>query len=187
MDCGFGGRYFRPSQPQIFHVCHQKLHMDFSAIQSMVMHFDCSNGLPPITCSVKAAVAATGLGKDKNYTMMNDGRLESATIRGRRLVFVDSLEAHLEACERREMGLDAHSNSSLESLHNSGFLNYRTRYCHDRYDQMISPGRYKRSPHRVRAKYAGHSGEVVARTREGRGSIHCGCWSFASIQYARLS
>ena len=62
------------------------------------MHFYQAMGLAPITCSVKAAVAATGLGKDTIYSMMNDGRLESATVGGRRLVFVDSLQNYLEAC-----------------------------------------------------------------------------------------
>lgn len=65
------------------------------------MHLDFSNGLPPITCSVHAAVAATGLGKDTIYKLMNDGRLESATVGGRRLVFVDSLQSYLEACRIR--------------------------------------------------------------------------------------
>ncbi len=60
------------------------------------MHFDQAMGLAPITCSVKAAVAATGLGKDTIYSMMNDGRLESATVGGRRLVFIDSLKTYLE-------------------------------------------------------------------------------------------
>ena len=62
------------------------------------MHFDTSTGLAPITCSVKAAVAATGLGKDTLYKLMDDGRLESATVGGRRLVFVSSLQAILNAC-----------------------------------------------------------------------------------------
>lgn len=62
------------------------------------MHFDNANGLEPITCSVKAAVAATGLGKDSLYAMMSDGRLESATVGGRRLIFVKSLQDHLDAC-----------------------------------------------------------------------------------------
>lgn len=62
------------------------------------MHLNFSYGLPPITCSVKAAVAATGLGKDTVYKLMNEGLLESATVGGRRLVFVHSLKAYLEAC-----------------------------------------------------------------------------------------
>ncbi len=62
------------------------------------MHFDTSTGLRPITCSVKAAVSATGLGKDTLYKMMDDGRLESATVGGRRLIFVSSLEGLLDAC-----------------------------------------------------------------------------------------
>lgn len=62
------------------------------------MHFDDLNGLVPITCSVKAAVAATGLGKDSLYHLMNQGRLQSATVGGRRLIFVDSLQAYLESC-----------------------------------------------------------------------------------------
>lgn len=62
------------------------------------MHFDNSKGLVPITCSVKAAVAATGLGKDSLYLLMNQGQLQSATVGGRRLIFVDSLEDYLESC-----------------------------------------------------------------------------------------
>ncbi len=62
------------------------------------MHLDFSYGLPPITCSVKAAVAATGLSKDTIYKLMNEGQLESATVGGRRLVFVDSLKSHLDSC-----------------------------------------------------------------------------------------
>ena len=62
------------------------------------MHFDTSTGLEPITCSVKAAVAATGLGKDSLYSMISDGRLEASVVGGRRLIFVDSLKAYLEAC-----------------------------------------------------------------------------------------
>ena len=62
------------------------------------MHYDTTVGLAPITCSVKAAVAATGLGKDTIYKMLDDRRLESATVGGRRLVFVDSLQTYLEAC-----------------------------------------------------------------------------------------
>lgn len=62
------------------------------------MHFDTSSGLAPITCSVKAAVAATGLGKDTIYKLMDDGRLESAIVGGRRLIFVQSLKVYLESC-----------------------------------------------------------------------------------------
>lgn len=62
------------------------------------MHYDKSLGLEPITCSVKAAVAATGLGKDQLYKLMNERVLESATVGGRRVIFVGSLRAHLEAC-----------------------------------------------------------------------------------------
>ena len=62
------------------------------------MHLDTSEGLAPITCSVKAAVAATGLGKDTIYKMMDDGRLESSTVGGRRLIFIDSLRAYIESC-----------------------------------------------------------------------------------------
>lgn len=62
------------------------------------MHYNTAVGLEPITCSVKAAVAATGLGKDTIYKMMDDGCLESATVGGRRLVFVDSLQTYLESC-----------------------------------------------------------------------------------------
>lgn len=65
------------------------------------MHLDFSNGLPPITCSVKAAAAATGLGKDTIYKLMNEGLLESATVGGRRLVFVNSLQAYLESCRMK--------------------------------------------------------------------------------------
>ena len=65
------------------------------------MYLDFSNGLSPITCSVKAAVAATGLGKDTIYKLMNEGQLESASVGGRRLVFVNSLQAYLEACRIR--------------------------------------------------------------------------------------
>jgi excisionase family DNA binding protein len=65
------------------------------------MHFDQAVGFAPITCSVKAAVAATGLGKDTIYSMLNDGRLESATVGGRRLVFVDSLQAYLASCRTK--------------------------------------------------------------------------------------
>ncbi len=66
------------------------------------MHLDYSNGLAPITCSVKAAVAATGLGKDTIYSMIKDGKLEAATVGKRRLVFVDSLQTYLEACRVRQ-------------------------------------------------------------------------------------
>lgn len=62
------------------------------------MHFNTPTSLAPITCSVKVAVAATGLGKDTIYQMMNDGRLASATVGGRRLVFVRSLQEYLESC-----------------------------------------------------------------------------------------
>ena len=62
------------------------------------MHFDNSIGLEPITCSVKAAVAATGLGKDRFYQLMNMGAIESATVGGRRLIFVKSRQDYLEAC-----------------------------------------------------------------------------------------
>ena len=62
------------------------------------MHFDNGNGLEPITCSVKAAVAATGLGKDLLYQLMNRGTIESATVGGRRLIFVGSLQTYLESC-----------------------------------------------------------------------------------------
>lgn len=65
------------------------------------MHFNMPVGLAPITCSVKAAVAATGLGKDTIYKMMDDGRLESASVGGRRLVFVDSLQKLLESCRMK--------------------------------------------------------------------------------------
>ena len=65
------------------------------------MHFDQAMGLAPITCSVKAAVAATGLGKDTIYTMIKDGKLEVATVGKRRLVFVDSLQSYLEACRTK--------------------------------------------------------------------------------------
>jgi excisionase family DNA binding protein len=68
------------------------------------MHFDTSTGLAPITCSVKAAVAATGLGKDTIYKMMDEGRLESATVGGRRLVFVNSLQTYLESCRMLKGG-----------------------------------------------------------------------------------
>lgn len=69
------------------------------------MHFDTSPGLAPITCSVKAAVAATGLGKDTIYKMLDDGRLESATIGGRRLIFVSSLHALLEGSRKQVVGI----------------------------------------------------------------------------------
>ena len=62
------------------------------------MHLDFSNGLPPITCSVKAAVAATGLGKDTIYKLIKEGQLEAAIVGKRRLVFIDSLKAYLDAC-----------------------------------------------------------------------------------------
>ena len=62
------------------------------------MHFDNGNGLAPITCSVKAASAATGLGKDTIYKMLDDFRLESAVVGGRRLIFVGSLQTYLESC-----------------------------------------------------------------------------------------
>lgn len=62
------------------------------------MHLDFSYGLPPITCSVKAAVAATGLGRDTIYKLINDGQLECAIVGKRRLVFVDSLKDYLNAC-----------------------------------------------------------------------------------------
>lgn len=68
------------------------------------MHFDKPLGLEPITCSVKAAVAATGLGKDSIYRLMNEQVLESATVGGRRVIFVDSLRAHLEACRFQKGG-----------------------------------------------------------------------------------
>ena len=62
------------------------------------MHFDNSIGLEPITCSVKAAVAATGLGKDRFYQLMNMQLIESATVGGRRLIFVKSLQDYLDSC-----------------------------------------------------------------------------------------
>lgn len=68
------------------------------------MHYNIPVGIAPITCSVKAAVAATGLGKDTIYKMMDDGRLESATVGGRRLVFVKSLQDLLETCRADKRG-----------------------------------------------------------------------------------
>lgn len=65
------------------------------------MHLNFSHGLPPITCSVKAAVAATDLGKDTIYKLINEGQLEAAIVGKRRLVFVDSLKAYLDACRIR--------------------------------------------------------------------------------------
>ena len=62
------------------------------------MHFDIPKGLEQITCSVKAAVAATGLGKDTLYSMISDGRLAASAVGGRRLIFVESLKAYLESC-----------------------------------------------------------------------------------------
>jgi excisionase family DNA binding protein len=70
------------------------------------MNFDTAMGLEPITCSVKAAVAATGLGKDTLYKMMDEGRVESSTVGGRRLIFIDSLKAYLEACRLKHTGAD---------------------------------------------------------------------------------
>lgn len=66
------------------------------------MHFNTSTGLAPITCSVKAAVSATGLGKDIIYKMMDDGRLDSAVVGGRRLVFVSSPPALLDTCRQNK-------------------------------------------------------------------------------------
>lgn len=68
------------------------------------MHFDNSLGLEPITCSVKAAVAATGLRKDSLYRLMNEQVLESSTVGGRRVIFVESLRAHLDSCRFRKGG-----------------------------------------------------------------------------------
>ena len=68
------------------------------------MHFDTTHSLAPITCSVKAAVAATGLGKDTLYSMISDGRLESAAVGGRRLIFVRSLQDYLESCRADKRG-----------------------------------------------------------------------------------
>ena len=66
------------------------------------MHYNTAVGLAPITCSVKAASAATGLGKDTIYKMLDDFRLQSAVVGGRRLVFVDSLQTYLESCRAQK-------------------------------------------------------------------------------------
>lgn len=70
------------------------------------MHFDKFLSFEPITCSVKAAVAATGFWKDQLYKLMNEKVIESATVGGRRVVFVESLRAHLEACRFQKGGAE---------------------------------------------------------------------------------
>jgi hypothetical protein len=49
--------------------------------------------LKPITISVNEAKRLTGLGHTKIYELMNDGRLKSIVLDGRRLVILASLEA----------------------------------------------------------------------------------------------
>lgn len=44
-----------------------------------------------ITCSVRDALAASGLGKTKFYSLMDAGRVETIKIDGKRLVRVESL------------------------------------------------------------------------------------------------
>jgi hypothetical protein len=45
-----------------------------------------------ITCTVRAALETSGLGRTKLYELMDDGRLESVKIDGRRLIVWASLE-----------------------------------------------------------------------------------------------
>jgi hypothetical protein len=47
--------------------------------------------LPRITCTVRAALEASGLGRTKLYELMADGSLDSVKIGSRRLVLVESL------------------------------------------------------------------------------------------------
>lgn len=46
-----------------------------------------------ISCSVKDAVTASGLGRTTLYSLMNDGRLAYTKVGVRRLVHVESLQA----------------------------------------------------------------------------------------------
>ena len=55
-----------------------------------------------ITCSIKEAAAATGLGRSTLYELMDEGRIEYAKVNSRRLVFVKSLLALLAREEGKE-------------------------------------------------------------------------------------
>jgi hypothetical protein len=51
--------------------------------------------VPVVTCSVNAAVAASGLGRTTLYRAMNDGELKFKLVRGRRVIDYASLKAML--------------------------------------------------------------------------------------------
>lgn len=51
------------------------------------------------TCTVKEAIAASGIGLTKIYALLGDGRLQSTKLDGRRLIIVPSLLALLKPTE----------------------------------------------------------------------------------------
>lgn len=53
--------------------------------------------MQPITCSVDEAAAAIGIGRVTLYKYINQGRVESVRIGGRRLVKIDSIRRLVEA------------------------------------------------------------------------------------------
>lgn len=51
----------------------------------------CEGAMEKITCTVKEALAASGLGKTKMFELITQGRLQTVKVGTRRLVQVDSL------------------------------------------------------------------------------------------------
>jgi hypothetical protein len=49
-----------------------------------------------ISCTVAEALSATGLGCTKLYELMNDERIKSTKVDGRRLILVNSLRQFIE-------------------------------------------------------------------------------------------